>query len=76
MKILLLKNKQPVVVYHQDYRVIDHYEEKIIDIVSDKTQNKVDVSYSYNDRSIGFQNFDTSKLSEAMVIYNINEELK
>lgn len=71
MKILLKKNGIPIVVYHQDYRIIDKYEEKVIDVIQDKNTNHILFSYGYKTKELTWYDNKLTKLAEVMVSYNI-----
>jgi len=70
MKILLLNpDGSKKVVYHQNYRIIDHHEKKIIDIISDKIHNNVDLSYRYKEAKIEWEYCKATHDREIKVVY-------
>lgn len=75
MKILLMKDSNPIVVYHQNYRITDHFKEKYIDVIDDKNWNTVLECYTYKKREIDFEDCDTNGLSEAKIVYHIIEKV-
>jgi len=66
-----MRNNKPIVVYHQNCRILDHYKQKIIDIIEDKDTNKIQKSYKYNSKEIGWMDNSLTNLSEANIIYHV-----
>lgn len=70
MKILLLNpDGTPKIVYHQDYRIIDHNKDHIIDVIQDKNYNDILSSYTYTGADLEWENCDNTNEREVKVTY-------